>query len=202
MMARLVAPVPLGVDKAVRQLALIGAVVAIALGAAGWAWWSGMRPTASGGSTIARVGQPAPKIALPLAGGGMADLQTERGNVVLVNFWATWCEPCRAEMPGLQQLGDQLQGQPFRLYSIDLQEDPDSIAAFEHELGLRLNVLIDSEGTVTRAYGVRALPATFLIDRQGVLRQQHLGPLLTGGAETSWTTAWVADQVRQLLATG
>jgi thiol-disulfide isomerase/thioredoxin len=189
-------------DRAIRQLALAGAVVAIALGAAAWAWWSGMRPAAGGGSTIARVGQPAPEIALPLAGGGMADLQAERGNVVLVNFWATWCEPCRAEMPGLQQLRDQLHGQPFRLYSIDLQEDPDSIAAFERELGLRLDVLIDGDGTVTRAYGVRALPATFLVDRQGVLRQQHLGPLLTGGVDTMWTTAWVAAQVRDLLGNG
>ena len=155
---------------------------------------------APSGSTIARVGSPAPNIRLPLASGGMADLAGERGKVVLVNFWATWCEPCRAEMPELQHLADQLQDQSFSLYSVDLQEDAASIDAFERELGLRLRVLIDEDGEVTRAYGVRALPATFLVDRQGVLRQQRLGPLLSGGAETAWSEPWLDGQVRSLLA--
>jgi len=133
-------------------------------------------------------------------GGGTASLAADRGKVVLVNFWATWCEPCKSEMPALQNLANGLRGQPFSLYSVDLQEDAESISAFQRQFGLDLYVLLDDEGSVTRAYGVRGLPATFLIDRQGVVRVQRLGPLLAGGAETTWSEPWLAEQVRSLLA--
>jgi thiol-disulfide isomerase/thioredoxin len=129
-------------------------------------------------------------------------LRAEHGKVVLVNFWATWCEPCRSEMPGLQQLADELSNRPFRLYSVDLQEDADQVSTFQQQLGLRLYAVLDQDGDVTRAYGVRALPATFLIDQQGVLRQQRLGPLLAGGGDTTWSEAWLADQVRSMLGPG
>ncbi len=150
--------------------------------------------------TIARVGAPAPPITLPVLGGGTADLAADRGKVVLVNFWATWCEPCKSEMPALQQLKDELNGQPFAMYSIDLQEDSEAIAAFQKQLGLTLHVLLDDDGAVTRTYGVRGLPATFVIDRGGVVRVQRLGPLLAGGPETTWSEPWLAEQVRSLLA--
>src|SRR6266702_3318701 len=75
-----------------------------------------------------------------------------------------------AEMPELQGLADDLHGQPFVLFTIDLQEDAETIGPFRRELGLRLPVLLDEDGDVTRSYGVRALPATFLIDRDGILR--------------------------------
>ena len=122
--------------------------------------------------------------------------------MVLVNFWATWCEPCKAEMPGLQQLADELRDQPFRLYSVDLQEDEAAIQAFERQYDLKLYAVMDQDGDATRAYGVRALPSTFLIDQRGMLRLQRLGPLLAGGSETMWSEAWLADQVRGLLASG
>jgi hypothetical protein len=103
-------------------------------------------------------------------------------------------------MPALQSLANGLRSEPFRLYSVDLQEDAESITTFQRQFGLDLYVLLDDEGSVTRAYGVRGLPATFLIDRQGVVRVQRLGPLLPGGAETMWSEPWLADQVRSLLA--
>src|SRR6185437_1970762 len=109
---------------------------------------------------------------------------------------------CRSEMPGLQRLADELQDRPFRLYSVDLQEDAAQVDAFKRDLGLNLYAVLDQDGDVTRAYGVRALPATFLIDQRGVLRQQRLGPLLAGGTDTTWSEAWLAAQVRSLLATG
>jgi thiol-disulfide isomerase/thioredoxin len=137
-----------------------------------------------------------------VVGGGTSDLTGDKGRVLLVNFWATWCEPCKSEMPGLQQLADQLRDQPFRLYSVDLQEDASQIQAFETQYGLNLYAVMDQDGDATRAYGVRALPSTFLIDQRGILKLQRLGPLATGGSETMWSEPWLADQVRSLLATG
>jgi len=151
---------------------------------------------------IAQVGAPAPPISLPVVGGGTSDLNADRGKVVLVNFWATWCEPCKAEMPGLQQLANELHDQPFRLYSVNLQEDAPQIQDFEQQYGLNLYALMDEDGEATRAYGVRALPSTFVIDQNGVLHLQRLGQLAAGGPETMWSEGWLADQVRSMLASG
>jgi thiol-disulfide isomerase/thioredoxin len=177
------------------------ALAALVMVAAGLVVWFTLLQPAQGAATIARPGGAAPQIALPVVGGGTSNLAAERGKVVLINFWATWCEPCKSEMPALQQLADELRDQPFALYSVDLQEDGPQVEAFKEQYGLRLYAVLDEDGDVTRAYGVRALPSTFLIDKRGVLRQQRLGPLLAGGDETTWSEAWLATQVRDLLAT-
>jgi thiol-disulfide isomerase/thioredoxin len=183
-----------------RPLILVGlGLVVVAI--AGVAWFGLLQP-AQGAATIARPGATAPQIALPVVGGGTSNLAGERGKVVLVNFWATWCEPCKSEMPALQKLADELQGRQFSLYSVDLQEDGPQVDAFQRQYNLRLYAVLDENGDVTRAYGVRALPSTFVIDQQGVLRLQRLGPLLAGGPEITWSEAWLADQVRNLIATG
>jgi thiol-disulfide isomerase/thioredoxin len=172
-------------------------VALVALAAA--AWFTLLQP-AQGAPAVARPGAPAPQIALPVVGGGTSDLAADRGKVVLLNFWATWCEPCKSEMPALQNLARGLQDRPFILYSVDLQESPPQVEAFQRDNGLQLHALLDEEGTTTRAYGVRALPSTFLIDQRGVLRLQRLGPLLPGGVDTMWSEEWLAEQVRSLLA--
>ena len=153
-------------------------------------------------SSIAVTGAPAPQIALPLVGGGTSNLAADKGKVVLLNFWATWCEPCKSEMPALQQLADELHDKPFRLYSVDLQEEAQDVDAFQRQYNLRLYAVLDGNGDAVRAYGVRALPSTFLVDQQGILRLQRIGPLLPGGPETMWSEAWLADQVRAMLASG
>jgi thiol-disulfide isomerase/thioredoxin len=182
---------------------LIGGVGVVLVLAAVGVWFSVQQPAQSSATpVIAQVGAPAPQIALPVVGGGQSDLMAERGKVVLVNFWATWCEPCKSEMPGLQQLANDLGDQPFRLYSVDLQEDASQIQAFERQYNLTLYAVMDQDGNATRAYGVRALPSTFLIDQHGVVHLQRLGPLASGGPETAWSQAWLADQVRTLLASG
>jgi thiol-disulfide isomerase/thioredoxin len=184
---------------AVRRRYVIGAVVLAAIASGVAVWFALQQPAQTVSAATARPGAPAPQIALPVVGGGTSDLSAERGKVVLVNFWATWCEPCKSEMPGLQQLAQELRDQPFRLYSVDLQEEPTQIEAFERDYGLSLYAIMDQDGDATRAYGVRALPSTFLIDRRGVLHLQRLGPLAAGGPETAWSEPWLADQVRALL---
>jgi len=179
---------------------LIAAGALVALGIAVGAWFTVLQPAPEAAPTIARPGAAAPQIALGALDGGRSDLAADKGKVILVNFWATWCEPCKSEMPALQQLAEDLRGQPFRMYSVDLQEDAQAIETFQRQYNLDLYVLLDDEGSVTRAYGVRGLPATFLIDRQGVVREQRLGPLLAGGSETTWSEPWLAEQVRGLLA--
>ena len=182
---------------------VIGGLAALIMLLAVGVWFTLLQPASlTSGASIAQVGAPAPQLALPVVGGGISNLSSDHGKVVLVNFWATWCEPCKSEMPGLQQLADQLRDQPFRLYSVDLQEDAAQIQAFEQQYQLNLYAVVDEDGTATRAYGVRALPSTFLIDQRGVLHMQRLGPLATGGPETMWSEPWLADQVRTLLASG
>lgn len=188
------------VGRVPRRLAIAAAALLIVV-VGTLAWFALQQPAQPAAAALARPGAPAPQIALPVVGGGTSDLQSERGKVVLVNFWATWCEPCKSEMPGLQTLAGELRGQPFRLYSVDLQEDAAHIEAFEREYGLSLYAVMDQDGDATRAYGVRALPSTFLIDQRGVLHLQRLGPLASGGAETTWSEPWLADQVRSLLST-
>src|SRR5258708_23343389 len=165
------------------------------------AWYGFVSPRADSRPSIAQRGLPAPAVSLPALDGGSRDLAQERGKVVLLNFWDTWCIPCRTEMPELQAVADDLQGESFALLTIDLQEDAGTIALFRRELGLRLPVLLDADGDVTRSYGVRALPATFLIDRNGMLRHQRLGPPSPGGAETALSRAGIADRVRTLRPT-
>jgi cytochrome c biogenesis protein CcmG, thiol:disulfide interchange protein DsbE len=200
--------VPLPEAKLATQVNRVGRRVAIAfaalvlIGVGVGVWLTLLQPAQATPTGSARPGAPAPQIALPVVGGGTSDLAAERGKVVLVNFWATWCEPCKAEMPGLQQLAQELRDQPFRLYSVDLQEDADQIQAFQAQYGLSLYAVMDQDGEAVRAYGVRALPSTFLIDQRGILKLQRLGPLATGGAETMWSEPWLADQVRSLLGAG
>jgi thiol-disulfide isomerase/thioredoxin len=128
------------------------------------AWYVFVYPHPDSGPTIARVGSPAPNVSLIALDGGSHDLSQDRGKVVLLNFWATWCIPCRTEMPELQGLADDLQGESFAMLTIDLQEDVATIGPFRRELGLRLPVLLDEEGNVTRSYGVAGL-ARHLPDR-------------------------------------
>src|ERR1700730_19425388 len=183
-----------------RPVAIAGLGAAFVAAAAA-VWFTLLQP-AEGAPTIARAGAAAPQISLPVVGGGTSNLANEHGKVVLVNFWATWCEPCKSEMPGLQRLADELRDRPFVLYSVDLQEDAAQVQAFQRDFGLSLYAVLDQDGDVTRAYGVRALPATFVIDQRGVLRQQRLGPLLPGVAETTWSEAWLAAPGRGVVATG
>lgn len=103
----------------------------------------------------------------------LADL---KGKVVLVNFWATWCGPCKEEMPAFERLRQRLDPERFALVTITTDMQRDGIKHFLANLNVQLPVLFDEDQDVSRAYLVRALPTTVLIDRQGTVVGRAVGP--------------------------
>ncbi len=125
--------------------------------------------------------------------GTPVSLRQFRGKVVLVNFWATWCEPCVTEMPSLQRLHDELAGSGFAVLAVNYQEGPARIQAFMLELNLSLPVVRDTDGSVAKTWGARVFPASYLIDRSGNIRYA-----ISGGAD--WTSPPLVSTIRTLLA--
>jgi len=105
------------------------------------------------------------------------DFSEYRGKVVLLNFWATWCPPCRREMPSMERLYKKYQDKDFSVIAVNQMEDEDKIFAFTGTLETQLtfNILLDTKSTVSRNYDVRGLPTTYLIDKQGRIRYRAVG---------------------------
>lgn len=123
------------------------------------------------------VGHPAPEVSLPSLAGSQVTLSSFRGKVVLVNFWATWCTPCRTEMPLLQRRYDKLRGKGFVVLGIDQQEPRGDVTAFLHRFHISYPVVLDGSGSTVAKYSVTGIPASFLVDRRGVIQSVHLGVL-------------------------
>ena len=160
---------------------LFAAAILVAL-VAGWLFGAGglerlVRNTTSTTSSTADVGQPAPQFSLASAAGPDVRLADYRGQVVLVNFWATWCEPCRTEMPAIDRVYRQQQGRGFEVLAVDVEEGAGQVQTYQAELGLSFPALLDADGTVSRSYRARGLPTSFLVDRQGTIRFVKVGAL-------------------------
>ena len=137
-------------------------------------------------------GSRPPALRLPDASGQMHELAQYRGKAVVINFWATWCAPCRKEMPSLDRLQKRLGKRPFVLLAVDVGEDEARVNRFLDSLGLRFNVLYDRDGAAARAWGSRALPATFVIDAEGRMRYRLIGA-------TEWDRGDAYDAIVSLL---
>jgi len=124
---------------------------------------------------LPQVGYLAPALEGVTLSGTPIRLDDSRGKVVLVNFWATWCPPCRLEMPALQALYARYQGQRFEILAVNLQEQDDRVSAFVDEMGLTFPVIIDRSGDLSNAYSVTSLPTTFIVDREGIIRDRIVG---------------------------
>lgn len=133
----------------------------------------------------------APPIDLYTPGGDPFTLASLLGKVVLVNFWATWCEPCVTEMPSLQRVRDKL-APGFEVLGVNYQEGPARIQAFIDRSGITFPVVRDTDGAVAKAWGARMFPASYLVDRAG--RVKHV---LVGGAD--WTSSTLLRTIRALL---
>ena len=137
-------------------------------------------------------GDATPPLALEDLAGKRHNLADYRGSVVLVNFWATWCEPCRAEMPSMDRLRRSLEGRRFEVLAVNLAEPLSRIQKYLDTLPLGFPVLRDRDSAVAKAWKARLLPASYLIGRDGRIRYVAYG-------EIDWTSGPVREKVMQLL---
>lgn len=120
-------------------------------------------------------GQAAPDFVLKSATGENLRLSEHRGEVVMINFWATWCGPCRQEMPLLDDLYSRYQRVGFSLLGVNIDDDSGKAMKMVQELGVSFPVLFDERKEVSRQYAVEAMPVTVLVDRTGTVRHVHHG---------------------------
>ena len=133
--------------------------------------------TTGGLTPSPRVGFVAPDFTLELLGGGQVSLSELRGKAVIVNLWASWCPPCRAEMPALQRVYEANGARGLEILAVNttFQDSQAGAAEFVREFGLTFSVPLDRTGEVSRSYLLRALPTTFFVDRDGIIRQVVIG---------------------------
>ncbi len=137
--------------------------------------------------------QQAPEFTLPDLNGKWMSLSEVKGKVILLNFWATWCGPCRVEMPSMETVYSELKDEGFEILAIS--SDPQGVAVtrpFSESNNLTFPILHDTEYEVSGAYGVRTLPMSFLIDRQGTLRHRVFGA-------RDWNSSKAKEIIRHLL---
>lgn len=139
------------------------------------------------------AGKTVPALALSDLEGKAWDLTRLKGRPVLLNFWATWCEPCRSEMPSLELLATRYEKSGLVVLAVNYQEATPAIRRFLETLPFSLPILLDRDGDATSAWTPRVFPTTVLIDRDGVPRQSVLG-------ELDWTGAEAHALVEPLLA--
>jgi len=120
-------------------------------------------------------GKPALDFQFQTPEGQSTSLSNLKGKPVLLNFWATWCGPCRMEMPYLQQIYDEWQANELVLLTINIGESPSQVAEFMQGQGLSFPVLLDTKGEAVEKYGIRGIPTTFFIDRDGIIQEIKVG---------------------------
>jgi len=125
----------------------------------------------------AAVEGPAPDFTLKSRGGANVKLSEHRGDVVMINFWASWCAPCRQEMPLLEELYTKYSDLGFTLLAVNVEEDSSKAASLLKEIPVTFPVLYDNKNVVTKLYNVVAMPSTVILDRDGNIRYLHKGYL-------------------------
>jgi peroxiredoxin len=163
-------------------------VAAAVVGAVGFALWSGE----SVPDPVGR-GSRAPAFALPQRPGpGQLSLASLRGQVVLLNFWATWCEPCEREMPAIQRLHERLAPEGLRLVAVSVDDDQEAIDRFRERYRLTFPILSDPDKRVANTYQTYRYPETLLIGRDGVVVERYVGP-------RDWDSPLYEARIRKLL---
>lgn len=144
---------------------------------------------------MALDGRPAPALKLENLDGAAFDLSALRGHWVFVHFWASWCGPCRREMPTIQRMATLLSETPLRIVLVNTAETEDQVFSFLGIVAPDLDTLMDGDGLVTERWQPRGLPASFLVDPQGRLQYLALGG-------RAWDEAAYVNFLRAVLASG
>lgn len=135
----------------------------------------------TGRSPATEIGRTAPDFLLQTPDGGEVRFSDLRGKPVLVNFWASWCAPCRQEMPEIVRAYNEHRDEGLQVVAIDLQENDEQVRDFAREFGMEFTVVIDRNGQVGDSWRiggpVEGIPASYFIDREGVVRERAFGPL-------------------------
>ena len=119
--------------------------------------------------------QVAPDFTLKTVTGENVKLSEQKGQIILLNFWASWCGPCRKEMPALEDLHQQFSDLGVAVWGVNVEQDPEPGQGFLKDISVSFPIMFDSENTVTEAYQVAAMPTTILIDRDGKVRAEFKG---------------------------
>jgi peroxiredoxin len=138
------------------------------------------------------TGGSPPALELRELGGRTHRLVDYRGKVVLVNFWATWCAPCRDEMPSIQGLKERMKGKPFAVLAVNLDEPESRIRQFLSRMKVDFTILLDPEKRTARAWNARILPASFVVGPDGRIRYAVVG-------EINWDNEHVVSRISELL---
>ena len=167
-----------------KRISLKGIIILIA--GAVWIWISAALPGSTSNSHIPvpREGFLAPDFSLQTTGGETITLSELRGQPVLIHVWASWCLPCRAEMPAIQRLYDEYRENGFLVLAVNTtsQDDPQAAAAFVEEHKLTFPILLDIEWVVSTLYNVNALPTSFFVDRDGIIQEVVVGGPMAGAS--------------------
>lgn len=131
---------------------------------------------AAAGDSHALIGKPAPDFSLASVNGqGKFSLASMKGKVVIVDFWATWCGPCRRWMPIVAKLEKETEGKGVKFFAVNLREPPATVRAYVREQKVEVPVLMDADGKVGTAYGARSIPLTVVVGRDGKIVRTLLG---------------------------
>jgi thiol-disulfide isomerase/thioredoxin len=136
--------------------------------------------------------KPAAPLALPALSGGKLDLEKLRGKVVLVNFWATWCPPCRKEMPSMMRLAQHFAGRPFAIVGVNAGDSADDIRAFMQKVPVTFPIALDESGAALNPWQVFAFPTSYVLDKKGRVRMGLFGSI-------DWDTPETKARIEALL---
>lgn len=153
--------------------------IVVLLISAAWVWGSRDADgnSTGGGIPAPQTGFLAPDFTLETIDGEIITLSDLRGKGVLVNLWASWCVPCRREMPAMQNIYDQYKDQGFVVLAVNITSQDSLTAAkqFVEEYGLTFPILLDTNGVVAKLYQLRAFPSSFFIDKDGIIQEVVIG---------------------------
>jgi peroxiredoxin len=171
-------------DKKTRTFIRI-AILGVLLAAFVFAIYSSVTDT-----TVVKAGKKAPVFSLPQLNGESIKLSDLKGKAVVLNFWGTWCEPCKAEMPALQKQYEAYKDKGLVVIGINIGETPVAVEPFVKGLGVEFPILLDRKSEITKLYKIGEIPASYFLDEDGVVRDIVVGQM---------TEKMISDKVAKIL---